>query len=236
MMYLSKVRVAPEGLDPESLQKVMQGHAYGNHQLLWQLFPDQTERPFLFRQELERESRLEDQPRGLPLFYVLSTVEPQPVPGLLDCGEPKWFAPQLHAGQHLAFALRANPVVARREEGQKRSGRHDVLMDAKKAALEEGVGDPLAIQARMDEAARRWLCDAGRSENNGYQLLTEPHVSGYRQHTYRRKGGEIRFSSVDFESSLEVTDPKRFRRALAEGIGRSKAFGCGLWLVRRLRP
>lgn len=236
MMYLSKVRVAPEGLDPQTLQKVMQGHAYGNHQLLWQLFPEQPERPFLFRQELEQESRVEGQPRGLPLFYVLSTVEPQPVPGLLDCGEPKWFDPRLHAGQHLAFMLRANPVVARREEGQKRSGRHDVLMDAKKAARKGGEEDPLAIQTRMDAAARQWLCDVERSENNGYQLLANPYVSGYRQHSYRRKGTEIRFSSVDFEGSLEVTDPERFRHTLAEGIGRSRAFGCGLWLVRRLGP
>lgn len=232
-MHLAKVRVAPEGLDPRVLQRLMQGNAYGNHQLLWQLFPDQAERPFLFRQELEQESRVAGQPRGLPLFYVLSSVEPKPVPGLLDC-QCKPFTPQLHTGQHLAFKLRANPVVARKEEGRARSRRHDVLMDAKQAARNDGEGDPAAIQARMDDAARDWLGNAQRAEQHGYRLLAEPFVSGYRQHAYRRKGGEIRFSSVDFEGSLEVTDPERFRRTLAEGIGRSKAFGCGLWLVRRL--
>lgn len=232
-MFLAKVQVAPEGLDPNALRKLMQGNAYGNHQLLWQLFPGQSERPFLFRQELERESRVEGQPRGLPLFYVLSTVQPEPVPSLLAC-ETKPFAPHLHTGQHLAFKLRANPVVARKEEGRQRSRRHDVLMDAKQASREEGEADPAAIQARMDEAARQWLGDGERAERHGYRLIAEPHVSGYRQHTYRRKGGEIRFSSVDFEGSLEVTDPERFQRTLAEGIGRSKAFGCGMWLVRKL--
>jgi CRISPR system Cascade subunit CasE len=211
----------------------MQGNAYGNHQLLWQLFPGQSERTFLFRQELERESRTERHPRGMPLFYVLSTVEPQSVPGLLEC-ESKPFQPRLHTGQHLAFKLRANPVVARRQEGQQRSRRHDVLMDAKKAGRAEGLEDATAIQERMDAAARDWLGDKDRAEQHGYRLLSEPQVSGYRQHAYRRKGGEIRFSSVDFEGSLEVSDPERFQRTLAEGIGRSKAFGCGLWLVRRI--
>lgn len=232
-MFLSKVQVAPEGLDPHALQRLMQGNAYGNHQLLWQLFPGQSERTFLFRQELERESRTERHPRGMPLFYVLSTVEPQSVPGLLEC-ESKPFQPRLHTGQHLAFKLRANPVVARRQEGQQRSRRHDVLMDAKKAGRAEGLEDATAIQERMDAAARDWLGDKDRAEQHGYRLLSEPQVSGYRQHAYRRKGGEIRFSSVDFEGSLEVSDPERFQRTLAEGIGRSKAFGCGLWLVRRI--
>ena len=232
-MYLSKVRVAPEGLDPRALQNLMRGHAYGNHQLLWQLFPGHSERPFLFRQELERESRVDGQPRGLPLFYVLSSTEPAPVPGLLAC-ETKRFEPRLHSGQQLAFKLRANPVVARKEEGRSRSRRHDVLMDAKKAAKESGEEDPATIQARMDAAARQWLGDERRGEGHGFRLLAEPVVSGYRQHAYRRKGGEIRFSSVDFEGSLEVRDAERFQRALAEGLGRSKAFGCGMWLIRRL--
>ncbi|MCG5549534.1 type I-E CRISPR-associated protein Cas6/Cse3/CasE [Halorhodospira halochloris] len=232
-MYLSRVRVVTEGLDPHALSKLLAGNAYGNHQLLWQLFPRHDERPFLFRQELEHESGMEGVVRGMPLFYVLSSVAPFPVPGLLEC-ESKPFEPKLKAGQHLAFRLRANPVVARREEGWQRSRRHDVLMDAKKAAQEEGVEDRLVIQERMEAAAQAWLGNEERSRRLGYRLPVEPQAAGYRQHAYRRKGGEIRFSSIDFQGRLEVTDPERLRCALNEGIGRSRAFGCGMLMVKRV--
>lgn len=232
-MYLSRVRVATEGLNPKSLQQLMQGNAYGNHQLLWKLFPNEDGRPFLFRQEQEHDvPSLGEQPRGMPLFYVLSQIEPQEVPGLLSC-ESKPFAPRLQAGQQLGFRLRANPVVARREEGRKNSRHHDVLMDAKKQARSEGIDDRTAIQERMDDAARAWLQDEDRANRNGYRLVAPPQVSGYRQHTNRRKGKQIRFSAVDFEGILEVTDPERFHQSLAHGIGRSRAFGCGMWMIRR---
>ncbi|WP_407081634.1 type I-E CRISPR-associated protein Cas6/Cse3/CasE [Methylomonas montana] len=35
---------------------------------------------------------------------------------------------------------------------------------------------------------------------------------------------------------MQITDPEKFRQALFQGIGRSKAFGCGLLMVRRVVP
>lgn len=233
MMYLSRVRVAPNGLDAASLARLIQGDAYGNHQLLWRLFPDQVERPFLFRQELEGESSLAspERPQGLPLFYVLSSVEPTPLPDLLHC-EPKPFRPRLRGGQRLAFRLRANPTVARRDPGRKNSRRHDVLMDAKAWARAEDETASASIGGRMDRAARDWLADERRADRAGYRLETPPAVGAYQQHVQRRKGREIRFSSVDYEGVLTVIDPERFWRTLTEGIGHSRAFGCGMWMIR----
>lgn len=231
-MYLSRVRVAPEGLDANAFYSVFQGNAYGNHQLLWKLFPDAVERPFLFRQEFEHETASIDSSRGMPLFYVLSDTEPTPVPRLLSC-ESKPFEPKLVTGQALAFKLRANPIIARREEGRKNARRHDVLMDAKKSGQSAGYSAE-QIQREMDAAARGWLANETRSQSAGYRLTGTPQATGYRQHSYRRKGGNIRFSSVDYEGRLEVTDPEWFKYTLAQGIGRSRAFGCGLWLLRPL--
>ena len=232
MMYLTRVRVATEGLDHRALMALMQGNAYGNHQLLWRLFPDQEQRPFLFRQELETDAGPAiDQPRGLPLFYVLSRVEPTDVGGLAAC-QTKPFDPKLYSGQKLAFRMRANPVVARKETGRKNSRHHDVLMDAKQVAKAEGIDDAAEIQERMDRAAVDWLGDSARAERAGYRLLVAPQVSGYQQHAYRRKGREIRFSSIDYEGVLEVDNPERFRSTLESGIGRSRAFGCGMWMIR----
>lgn len=231
-MYLSRIRVAPQGLDRNTLYRLLNGNAYGHHQLLWRLFPNADERPFLFRQELENEAPALTSNRGMPLFYVLSTLEPAPAPQLLSC-ETKAFQPKLAAGQELAFKLRANPVVARRQPDRKNSRRHDVLMDAKQAAraTDCAKGD---VQQAMDTAARDWLADDARSHNAGYRLTTEPQISGYRQHSYKRKSRNIRFSSVDYAGRLAITDPERFRNTLAQGIGRSRAFGCGLWLIKRV--
>lgn len=232
MMHLSRVRIESRALDGGRLRDVLRGNQYGNHQLLWKLFPDSERRPFLFRQELERESgHGRWGARGLPLFYVVSVDEPVPVPGLLSC-ESKRFDPQLYGGQRLAFRLRANPVVARKDPERERSRHHDVLMDAKRVARNEGIENSTEIRQRMDDAARAWLCDGARAESRGYTLVSDPEVHGYQQHVHRRKGGQIRFSSVDYEGLLEITDPDRFRRTLVEGIGRSRAFGCGLWLIR----
>lgn len=41
------------------------------------------------------------------------------------------------------------------------------------------------------------------------------------------------FSSVDFTGELQITDIEKFQRILFNGLGRSKAFGCGLLMIKR---
>ena len=55
-------------------------------------------------------------------------------------------------------------------------------------------------------------------------------IDGYTQH--REKGGELRYSTLDFSGTLTVTAPDAFKVALRQGVGRAKAFGCGLLLIR----
>lgn len=230
-MFLSRVRVVTEGLDRMALLNLMAGDAYSNHQLLWRMFTEMADREFLFRQEMEHEQLPpEADPRGLPVFYVVSDVQPTPVSGLLQT-ETKPLVPQLSVGDMLAFRLRANPTVSRKKAGEKRSRRHDVLMDAKKQCHEDQIHDPMAIQASMEKAALKWL--AAQSGKSGFNLESVPQVSGYRQHVLRRKGRDIRFSSVDYEGLLTVAEPNRFVDMLGKGLGKSKAFGCGLMMVRR---
>lgn len=229
-MYISRVRVATEGLDRRKLLSLLSGDAYSNHQLLWRLFPDAPHRSFLFRQETEaNQLRPEDRPRGLPLFYVLSEERPVTVPGLLE-PESKPFSPVLVAGDRLTFRLRANPTISRKTEAG-RSVRHDVLMDAKTQCRQQGVDRLEDISQRMEVAAIRWL--DSRSGKAGFTLESAPQVTGYRQHASRRKGTDIQFSSIDYEGVLKVTDSDLFIRTLCQGLGKSKAFGCGLMLVRR---
>ncbi len=229
-MNISRVRVATEGLDRMSLVSLLSGDVYANHQLLWRLFGDADQRSFLFRQETELDQLSPDQaPRGLPLFYVLSEQIPAAVPGLLEL-ETKPFSPLLVAGDRLTFRLRANPTISRKTEAG-RSVRHDVLMDAKTWCKHHGIDVPKEVQGHMDEAAIKWLDN--QSAKSGFALESFPQLTGYRQHVIKRRGAEIRFSSIDYEGILKVTTPELFKEVLCRGVGRSKAFGCGLLMVRR---
>lgn len=228
-MYLSSVRVDLNALTREQLFDVLEGGAYTAHQLLWTLFADTSEgeRPFLFRQEMEEAANGKSQ--GLPRFYVYSTRRPEAVAGLdVQC---KPFAPQLAKGERLAFRLRANPTVAKSAGEGQRSHRADVLMNARKP-FSPGERTSQACVDAMETAAREWL--ASRAPSWGFHLPVEPEVGAYRQHALPKdKGRSIRFSSVDYEGLLEVTDPRRLIETLAHGVGRAKAFGCGLMLLRR---
>ena len=229
-MYLSKVTVDLNKLSRGQLFDVLEGGAYTGHQLLWKLFVDVpgNDRPFLFRQEME--DGTDGAIAGTPRFYVYSTRQPESAMGLeVQC---KPFSPQLEKGDRLAFRLRANPTVAKSTGEGKRSHRADVLMDARKP-FSPGERTSQACVNAMETAARDWL--KSRAEALGFALPVEPEVGAYRQHVLSKQeiARPIRFSSVDYEGLLEVTDPERLIETLAHGVGRAKAFGCGLMMLRR---
>jgi len=96
-----------------------------------------------------------------------------------------------------------------------------------------------SIKAIIDDALEKWMVRQG--ERYGFSLAKDDNNqcklqnSAYRWHSVKAvKGIKSGFSSVDFTGDLEVTDVERFTRALFVGIGRAKAFGCGLLLVRRI--
>lgn len=119
-MYLSRVQLLFKNIRPEMLKKWESARPYASHQWLWQLFPQQTARQFLFRQEAQG------------CFFVLSTTPPLSKHSLFVI-ETKPFNPQLTEGLILDFQLRANPVITR--DGK----RSDVMMDAKYHAKASGV-------------------------------------------------------------------------------------------------
>ncbi len=220
-MYLSRVRIVLSRLTPQMMEKWESTQPYVSHQWLWQLFPASVTRNFLFRQENNE------------CFYVLSQEPPLACHDLFIVDTKPW-QPQLSSGMQLMFQLRANPVVTRQKK------RSDVLMDAKYQARAQGLA-PEAVWQLQQQAAFDWLVRQG--EQHGFmphapvddELWGAFHSS--EQHRFVRRQGEkpIVFSSVDYAGSLEVTDPLRFTEALCNGIGKSKALGCGLMLIKRIR-
>lgn len=224
---------------------------YREHQLLWQLFPDAAKRDFLFARASEEQ----------PTYYLVSASKPL-APTAAWIVQTRDYQPQLSVGEQLLFKLRANPVSVGKTprtpqqhqawlENRKRKGlsekdpnhvfsrriRHDVVMQAKRdlgwKSLPEDERPLLAELAQ--QAGTRWLIE--REPANGFRLHPDSlRVDGYFQHRFSKKGsGLIRFSSLEFEGLLTVIDPAMFvEKALFNGIGPAKAFGCGLLLVRRV--
>lgn len=218
-MYLSKIELRREAVENP---RFWQGLAdpYRFHQMLWRLFSDspQRRRDFIYRHE----------GRGA---YSVSQRPP-------ESGDDAWrievkpYHPRLRPGQRLRFALRANPVVSRRDE-QGRQHRHDVVMDAKQALAREGLAreqwPPLG--EIVHQACAQWLCSRG--PENGFEVNPQGLMAeGYRQLRFPKKRRSVSVSVVELGGLLTVTDPEAFVAMLGRGLGPAKGFGCGLMLVK----
>lgn len=232
--WLTRLRLARDAataaLAPVLLPESDDERAGVAHRLLWTLFAGDPEatRDFLWREEGG-----DDLAPGRSRFLVLSARRPADPKGLFELDEPKPFTPVLAPGDRLRFALRANPVVTRKDPAGGRGKRHDVVMDRLRA-LPKGAARAEARHRVMQEAAAAWL--AGQGERHGFALLPGSlRADGYDQLRIRRSGGRapIEVSRLDLEGLLEVTEPAAFLAALAQGFGKAKAFGCGLMLIRR---
>ena len=139
-MYFSRVQLQSAVQRSSQLSQMLKSNVYGLHQLLWDLFPEDKNRTFLFREEIAKE-QLKDHTgiRGESLFYLVSEQEPAQETPLFRV-QSKIYSPVIEVGQTFAFKLRANPVVARKAAGKKHSVRHDVVMDAQVNLLNELAG------------------------------------------------------------------------------------------------
>jgi CRISPR system Cascade subunit CasE len=228
MSYFTRVTLEPARIDAAHLARLVCGEGYGDHQFVWRLLSDHdTEhRDFLFRRE---------QRGGVLCFYVVSEREPPAGTGPWRV-ESKPYTPQLHKGETLAFTLRVNPVVTRKN-GSGRVQRHDVVMDTKKR-----LGyDALPLAQRLDnyqliqQAGWSWL--ESRAAAHGFEVEQDAvRIDAYRRIVAPTRRGvqPIRYSTLDYTGVLTVVDEERFTQTLLQGIGPAKAFGCGLMLVRRI--
>ncbi len=159
-MYFSQVRIRPNIQHSPQLSRLIQGNTYSIHQLLWDIFPEQKERSFLYREEIAKEQiGIKSGVKGEPIYYLVSKEQPADDNPLLAI-KSKIYSPKLQAGDQLAFKLRANPVVARKCSGKKNSVRHDVVMDSQRSLLLElssmlglpGVGKKSELKGEILQA------------------------------------------------------------------------------------
>ena len=221
-MYLSKVTMKSSPQTAQELAKLQRNGVYASHQLIWQLFTNDAERSFLYREEIGA--------TGMPEFYVLSKTEPQANLPIFS-SVTKVFEPKLDKGQRLSFKLRVNPTVCVKGEGGKQR-RHDVMMQAKYSVKNELL-DAQKLKMHMEQAAIGWLSNEKRLDEWGITLDCQPAIDGYTQHKVQKKRHQIQFSSVDYQGMLTIQDPLKFINQYAKGFGRAKGMGCGLMMIKR---
>lgn len=211
-MYLSRITLHTSQLSPSQLLHLVERGEYVMHQWLWELFPGGKERRFLYRRE---------ELQGAFRFFVLS--QEKPAESAIFDVQCRPFAPALSVGQVLRFNLRANPTIC------KSGKRHDLLMEAKWQV--KSKVDSRDIWPYQQQTALDWLTRQG--EQNGFSLC-EASVDAYRQQQIRREKSRqiIQFSSVDYAGVLVVNEPERFLQRLALGYGKSRAFGCGMMMIK----
>ena len=226
-MFLTKIDLAPQRRltrkylgSPQAMHAVVMGATGGNvgdgpGRVLWRVDRGTT-----------------------TALYILSPVEPDCSQLVAEAGavgtQPRTldyspFLTSLDTGQLWAFRLAANPSYS--------------------ASRGPGVRGQRYGHVTVEQQ-RQWLIE--RTTRFGFELMPVDHTDGgvidgavmvaYRERPVfnRRRPGEqgrdrVTINRTVYEGSLRVTDPESLRRALIAGVGRSKAYGCGLMTLARVR-
>lgn len=91
--------------------------------------------------------------------------------------------------------------------------------------LQMGIKDR-RIPCHGNNERLEWLEKQGK--RYGFKVI-QAQVTGYKENKIRKHGFTVK--SVTFEGVLQITDTKKFKQALKQGIGREKAYGCGLMTI-----
>lgn len=194
---------------------------YFMHQAVADLFGDRPDRGYLFR--LLREVR------GQQIVLVLSDSPPLPPEQLprrphrrVVAVDWKPFRPELQCGQELDFEILVNAT----RTYQDAAGRHrrvDVWDDVWAAE----PATPLTPHC----VYRRFL----QAKLSGSAEILEARVTERGEVRARRPGSAaaMSFIAANLAGRLRVDDPGALLATMALGLGRSRAFGCGLLCLSR---
>jgi CRISPR system Cascade subunit CasE len=101
---------------------------------------------------------------------------------------------------------------------------------------EEGLKRGKVVSHIVPAYQKSWLAKRAKScgfnlEDGGFEVVRSEWIR------FRKDSapGHVEFCAATFEGVLEVSDAKSFCKALAEGIGKEKAYGCGLLTIAGLR-
>ncbi|WP_329068691.1 type I-E CRISPR-associated protein Cas6/Cse3/CasE [Streptomyces sp. NBC_01429] len=190
--------------------------------------------------------RIDGDASGETLLFIVSPTRPD-LTHLVDqagwpaADAPGWttyaydkFLTTLAEGDTWGFRLTANPVHSIHHQHSKE-------------------GDPTKRAAhRTPRHQMGWLLE--RQQRSGFEIVQKPvdqrllehgdeHeliVRDQRPWQFRKpptktNRDDVRITKVTFDGRLRITDPDVLRRTLTHGLGKAKAYGCGLMTLAPVR-
>ncbi|MGI5118800.1 type I-E CRISPR-associated protein Cas6/Cse3/CasE [Marinactinospora thermotolerans] len=181
--------------------------------------------------------RVDRNARAEVLLYVVGPDEPDLTHLVEQAGWPAkeggWrthdyapFLSRLAKGDVWAFRLTANPVhsIRRRDGEPTKLTPHITPRHQARWLLQRQEAAGFRVLERPGE-------DDHAPEEDGHDLL----VHGRRDLRFGKGGAgraagakPVSLVTVTYDGHLEVTDPDALRRTLTMGLGRARAYGCGL--------
>jgi CRISPR system Cascade subunit CasE len=198
--------------------------------------------------------RLDQQARAAVHLYVTSPgrpdlthlVEQAGWPAAAAPDSPGWqtrpyrpFLERLTAGSHWSFRLTANPVHSiRRTPDEPRKITAHLTPEHQKGWLLDTERQKRCGFRVLEKPDRHRLLPDGTTHQgrphhgDRYELsVTDTRPLSFaksRETDGSRRGKPVTLVTVTFDGRLEVTDPDALRRTLTQGIGKARAYGCGL--------
>jgi CRISPR system Cascade subunit CasE len=229
-MFLSKVRLNPR----HRMTYRLLADLYMQHRFVMSAFPDllqtdgseegsQRQQGVLYRLDTAKQSEE-------IFFLVQSIIAPDweksdtlHRAAICSVNQGEW-NPAVVQGERYRFRLRASPTVCRVNRD---------LAGVRQKAKREGLF--------TEEAQRDWLVrTAARGgfgiEMNSVLVTPQGKLEGIKPpNDSRSSDNRVRCFTVDFDGVLFVAQPDQFMSTLRDGVGRGKAWGCGLLSVLRAR-
>jgi CRISPR system Cascade subunit CasE len=220
-LYLSRVSLKRTG-SIQAIASLLAPYADGQrmdagHKLLWILFGDDAdrERDFLWREA------------GQSLWYVLSTRPPEDKHGLFEIGT-KVFDPALEEGSRVNFVLRVNATIEVPGAKGGRSKRQDIIATRLSSVPQnerQKKADEVALLAMTDWMKRREAAA-------GFEIEDLTVIARQWIRIPRGKGRPATIATTDVTGTVKVKNALAFRETMRSGLGRAKAFGCGMMMIK----
>lgn len=207
-MYLSRVEI-----DVKNRRKIRDlTHLGAYHSWVEQSFPDEKAAGIRTR-KLWRVDHL----HGVPYLLVVSEQKPDAeclekygVKGSAQSKKYDGFLNRIEEGRKYQFRVTLNPVHA--------------------VSTHQGMRGKIYPEVTAEQQMN-FLKE--RAEKNGFFLRKgEYRITERKYEVLKKKNGRpIRISKVSYEGILTVKDTNLFQRILKEGLGREKAYGCGMMTI-----
>ncbi|WP_329093756.1 type I-E CRISPR-associated protein Cas6/Cse3/CasE [Streptosporangium sp. NBC_01469] len=180
--------------------------------------------------------RIDRTSRAETHLYLVSPAKPDLTHLVEQAGWPetgRWhtydyqpFLSRLAAGEQWAFRLTANPVhhIRRTDDEPTKRTAHITPHHQLRWLLQRQEGAGFKV---VEKPAEQRLVPNG----DEHELI----VYDRRQLAFKKAGhrGSVTLVTVTYDGRLEVTDPDALRRTLTHGLGKAKAYGCGLMTLAK---